>query len=286
MARMGDDPIAQYGALFERDGARFVPTPLARGPWDERALHGGAASALLALGCETEDPGPAAFVARLTVDLLRPVPLAPLELRTRTTRPGRKVQWLAGALVDTDGREVATAVALRIRSDDVDTSGAAHPVCDAPPGPDDSGTDAFAEVPIAERAVGYWTANDLRIVRGSWTEPGPATAWIRLRCPVVAGVATSPFMRVAAAADFGSGVGNPVRFTHAAAINPEVTIHVHRHPVDEWVCLESTGWTDPHGVGLVETRLHDVRGAFGRAMQALLVEPADKRRPIGSVSTP
>ncbi len=28
-------------ALFERDGSRFVPTELARGPWTPGALHGG-----------------------------------------------------------------------------------------------------------------------------------------------------------------------------------------------------------------------------------------------------
>jgi hypothetical protein len=56
-----DDPIAQYGALFERDCERFVPTPLARGPWDPRALHGGAPSALLAWACEHHDPSPAGF---------------------------------------------------------------------------------------------------------------------------------------------------------------------------------------------------------------------------------
>ncbi len=80
-----------------------------------------------------------------------------------------------------------------------------------------------------------------------------------------------------AAADFGSGVGNPVRMTRAAAINPEVTIHVHRHPISEWVCLESGGWAQPHGVGLAETRLHDERGVIGRAVQSLLVEPAGDR---------
>ena len=105
--------------------------------------------------------------------------------------------------------------------------------------------------------VGYWNAHDVRIVVGNWTEPGPGTAWFRLRCPVVAGEALSPCSRAAAAADFGSGVGNPLRFTHATGINADVTISLHRHPIGEWVCLESGAWVNPHGVGLAETRLHD-----------------------------
>src|SRR4029079_16152980 len=32
-----EDPIQKFGALFERDGDRYVPTPLTRGPWDPRA---------------------------------------------------------------------------------------------------------------------------------------------------------------------------------------------------------------------------------------------------------
>jgi Thioesterase-like superfamily len=108
------DPVEQHGALFRRDGEGFAPTPLGRGPWDPHALHGGAPSALLAYLLSRHDPGPASFVARLTIELLRPVPLAPLQVAARTIRPGKKVQWLEGALLH-DGREVARATALRLR---------------------------------------------------------------------------------------------------------------------------------------------------------------------------
>jgi Thioesterase-like superfamily len=273
-AGMALSPIETYGALFERDGSRYVPTQLARGPWDPKALHGGAPSALFATVCEMYDPGPAAFVARLTVELMRPVPLEPLDLRVRTIRPGKKVQWLEAGLLDEDEREVAHATVLRIRSDDVDTSGSVHPIVDAPPGP---GSVVAHEFPFGEGAVGFWNVHDVRLVRGTWLEPGPAIAWFRLQCPVVAGEPISPIARVAAAADFGSGVSNPVRMTNAAAINPELTVHVHRHPEGEWVCLESSAWAQPHGVGMAETRLHDEVGVIGRSVQSLLVEPVSQR---------
>ena len=111
---MTEDPIERFGALFERDGDRYIPTQLTRGPWDPRAMHGGAPSALFAHVCETYDPGPAGFVARLTVELLRPVPLIPLTLRVRTIRPGRKVQWLEAVLLDADEREMARATRVAI----------------------------------------------------------------------------------------------------------------------------------------------------------------------------
>ena len=68
-------------------------------------------------------------------------------------------------------------------------------------------------------------------------------------------------------------------FTTASAINPEVTIHVHRHPEGEWVCLESGGWAEAHGVGLADTRLYDERGVLGRGLQSLLVTPMSAPRP-------
>jgi hypothetical protein len=272
---MGDvaDLIAQYGAMFERDGSRFVPTQLARGPWSPKALHGGAPSALFATVCEMHDPGPAAFVARLTIELMRPVPLAPLEMKVRTIRPGRKVQWIEAMLSDESGHEVARATVLRLRSDDVDTSGSVHPDVVAPPRPDDVENQKF---PFGAESIGFWNVHDVRLVRGNWMEPGPGIAWFRLNCPVIAGEPISPIARVAAAADFGSGVASPVRLTNAAAINPELTVHVHRHPATDWVCLESGGWAQPHGVGMADTMLHDERGVIGRGVQTLLVEPVAK----------
>jgi hypothetical protein len=271
------DPIAEHRALFVREGEHFLPTPLARGPWDPNALHGGAPAALFTHVCEQHDPGPATFLTRLTVELMRPVPVAPLTVTVRTMRPGKKVQWLESGLFDVDGREVAHATALRLHSEDVDVRGAIAPPVEMPPPVDADTAPAFP----FEGEVGYWTANDLRLVRGSWEKAGPAIAWIRLRCPVIEGEAVSPFMRVAAAADFGSGVGNPVRITNAVAINPELTIHLHRHPEGEWICLDSGGWAEPQGVGLAETRLFDVNGVIGRAAQALLVEPITRRPPPG-----
>ena len=271
---MSEDPIERYGALFERDGDRYIPTPLTRGPWDPRAMHGGAPSALFAHVCEQHDPGPADFLARITVELLRPVPLEPLTMRVRTIRPGRKVQWLEAALLDADEREMTRATVLRLRTTEVDTHGSVGLEAEPAKSRD---TGRAPERLMAPGDFGFWTANDVEIVDGNWTEPGPGSAWFRLRCAVVAGEPVSAASRATAAADFGSGVGNPLRFTHATGINADVTIALHRHPVGEWVCLESGAWANPHGIGMAETRLHDEDGPIGRAVQTMLVEPIEQR---------
>ena len=242
-------------------------------------MHGGAPSALFAHVCEQHDPGPAGFVARVTVELLRPVPLVPLTMRVRTIRPGRKVQWLEAALLDADEREMTRATVLRLRSDDVDTSGSVGIVADAPPPPDAGGAAAAFVRPGRRRLL----ERARRADRARATGPSPARASRGSGCAARSSRAKtlSPCSRAAAAADFGSGVGNPLRFTHATAINADVTIALHRHPVGEWVCLESGAWVNPHGVGLAETRLHDEqrRDRPGGADAARRVDRASGRAP-------
>jgi hypothetical protein len=261
-----DAAIATHRALFVVDGEEVVPTELARGPWDPNALHGGPTAALLARAVERHDPGPASFVARLSVELWRPVPLAPLRIAARTSRPGRNVQSLE-AVVLADGAEVARATALRMRVADLPEPPDAPPV--EPPAP----RRADLEPPFTGiDAVGYWCATDLQLVEGSWLEPGPGTAWLRLRCPVIEGEEPSSLQRVAAAADFGSGVGNPVRASKLGAINPDLTIHVHRDAVGEWIAMRSRAWAHGAGIGMADTELFDADGPIGRAVQSLLVQ--------------
>lgn len=256
-------------AVFVAEGSRLVPTELARGPWSPDAMHGGAPAAALARAVEQHDPGDASFVVRLTVDLLRPVPLEPLEVSVRTTRPGRKVQWVEATMRAGDV-EVARAHALRLRT--TDPLGLPLP------------PDAPLEIasPEASRAmdvklprapdVGFWSAMEFRIAEGSWLETGPATVWFRLRVPVIEGEPVSPLQRVAAAADFGNGVSTVLPRGEYLFINPDLSIHLHRHPVGEWVALEGESAAEDFGVGLAACRLHDERGLIGRSMQALLVD--------------
>ena len=255
-------------SLFEPDGARFVPTELARGPWSPDALHGGPVAALLArTAVAVEADGPMQ-PSRLTIELLRPVPLAPLTTKTRVLRPGRKVQLVETSL-HSAAHEVARLTMLRIRSEALALPAG---MGDAPihPGP-------AVAAPLRPGwegdVVAYSThATEHRAVRGSWTEPGPIVDWIRLRYPVLPGEPLSGVERVAAAADFGNGVSWVLPFDTWMFINPDLTIHLHRLPVGEWVCLEAVTLPGPDGIGLAESALHDERGRIGRALQSLLLE--------------
>ena len=77
-------------AFYEADGPDYVATPYTRGqrdlraapPWDNRFQHGGPPSALLARALE--EPG--SFLVRVTVSLLRPVPVG--RVRVEVERGG------------------------------------------------------------------------------------------------------------------------------------------------------------------------------------------------------
>jgi hypothetical protein len=260
-------------SIFVLDGEFVIPTDLSRGPWTPDAQHGGPPAALLGRAIERFDGGEEMVVVRLTVELLRPVPIAPLLLATRLSRPGKKVQLIeASLLVAETRREVARATGLRIRRGHVPLPEGTAPY-GAPPPPS---AGMVSRPPWASQITyeGFHSGGaELRFVRGNFEEPGPATAWIRLRVPLVAGEETSPLCRVAAAADFGNGISwllsrrDGYRF-----INPDLTIYLHRHPLGEWVGLESVTLPEPFGVGIAESRLYDERGPLGRSVQSLLIE--------------
>jgi hypothetical protein len=54
-------------------------------------------------------------------------------------------------------------------------------------------------------------------------------------------------------------------------INPELTVHLHRHPAGEWVLTDSVTRLNPAGVGLAESAMSDSSGPVGRAAQSLLI---------------
>jgi hypothetical protein len=259
-------------ALFEPDGGGWVPTGHARGPWNPEHLHGGPVAALLAREAEaTTTAGAGPFrVTRLTVELLRPVLLAHLEVTGALVRPGGRVQ-LVEVEATQDGQPVARARALRIRTKAVSLPGEALAKVPSPPPPGPE-RGLRASAPRSGGLGFHTTGADLRFVEGSFTEPGPSMVWIRLAVPVVVGEVPSPLQRVVGAADFGNGVGSPLPFDGYLFINPDLSVHLLRQAAGEWVGLEARVHVDGEGIGLAQSRLWDARGVLGRSLQSLLVD--------------
>jgi hypothetical protein len=257
-------------ALFVPDGDSLVPTELARGPWTPDALHGGPVAAVVTRATERAVPADDGLrLVRLTLELIRPVAAAPLSVTGHVSRPGRKVQ-LVETVVTQSGSEVARGRAVRIRVDDGTGALEATTPEDPAPPPPSEGTAATAEV--ATHRAFHADGVDIRWVTGRLDRPGPATAWFRLRVPVVAGEQPTPAQRAMAVADFGNGVSSELEFGSYLFINPDLTVYLLRDPVGEWVCLDARTRFGPPGTGLAESALWDERGRMGRALQSLFVE--------------
>jgi hypothetical protein len=258
-------------SIFVAAGEGFMPTDFARGPWTPAAQHGGAPAALLARAVERFDGGGAMVVARLTIELLRPVPIAPLSVRTRMVRPGKKVQLVEASLTAAD-TEVARCTGLRMRRAELPLSRRIAEI-EVPPGPMTGEPHLPAWDPMVSYTAFHRDGVEHRFVAGGFSELGPATDWIRLRVPLIAGEETSPLCRVAAAADFGNGISAALsRGDGYTFINPDLTIYLHRYPVSEWVCLQARTDVAPVGVGMAESLLFDERGSIGRSVQSLFID--------------
>lgn len=257
-------------AFFEPAGeGRFRATEHTRGPWDDRLQHAGPPTALLARALERCEPRPQAQIARVTFEIVRPIPIAAVATAARIVRPGRSVELLEGELLDEVGRELVRARAWRLRTGAIELTPAPAPAVDAPPGPEHGRSAPFLPTGAA---VGYHTATEWRFITGAFRELGPATVWVRPRVSLVAGEEVSPLSRVLIGADSGNGVSAALDFDRHRFVNVDLSVHVHRLPVGEWICLDARTRPEPNGIGLADTALWDERGPLGRSLQTLLVE--------------
>ena len=256
-------------AVFLRDGEQFVPTELARGPWDPDAQHGGAPAGLVARAVEAVPSAAPMQVARITMELLRPVPLTPLRLATEVVRPGKRVDLLE-TYVFSGATPVVRAMSLRIRTADVQVP---EGVDEAPPVPGPEEAETAVRPAGAYQGVSFSsTALDIRTAAGAFDRPGPTTAWFRLRQPLVDDEPPSPLVRVAAAADFGNGISWVLPFDRYVFINPDLTIHLHRLPRGEWICLDARTFLGGQGMATAESALYDTLGRVGRGVQSLILD--------------
>jgi hypothetical protein len=246
---------------------RFVSTPATAGPWSPGLQHAGPFSALLGRAFERHDPVPGMRVARVTVEILGPVPVAPLEISVRTVRPGRRISLLEAELAS-GGRTLVRATAWRIAASPAHLETFDH-VGAPPPVPDE--VRKLRAWPGAH-LDGYLSCLDWRQVEGDFGRPGPAAVWARSRIPLVAGAADSPLVRTLTLADSLSGVGAQLDFGKWLIINTDLTVALDRDPEGEWLFMRARVNTAPHGSALGEAELADASGTFGRGLQTLLVD--------------
>ena len=256
----GPDPHF-FRARSERT---YEATRWTRGPWSQTHQHAGPPSALL-IGQMEAGCGEPFRVVRCAIEILRPVPIGALSVRLELRRDGRSVKIAEGALVDERGAVCLRAEAMAIAASARDLP-ATDPVATEPP-PDASEPRPFPFFPPGDS---YARAMDVRFGRGDFGD-GDVMAWLRMRVALVEGRETTALERVLVAADSGSGVSQRLSLDEYTFVNADLTVALHRPLVGEWVGLAARTELDGRGVGLADTRIHDVRGPVGRGLQSLVV---------------
>jgi acyl-CoA thioesterase len=253
-------------AIYRVDGNRAVTSPDAAGPWDARMQHGSAPAALAVWAAEAIPAREPMRIGRVTIDLMRPVPVAPLSIETEILREGRKIQLCAIRLLS-DNVLVVGATVLKIKTQALKSP--SH-VTDLPaelPGPDQS----RAEQPDFSSSP-FVSGISLRAARGRFGVPGPGAIWYRVDRPLVEGATVSQAMRAVVAADFCNGTSAALDFRQWTFINADLTVSFAREPQGEWILVDAESWIGPDGAGLAMARLADERGYFGRTVQSLVIE--------------
>lgn len=255
--------------LFAPEGRALVAAAIARGPWDERMMHGGAPSALLARAVEHAEPGSDLAVTRLTIEFLGGVPVGAVEVEASVVRPGRRFQVVDATLTAGD-RAACLARAVRVRRADLPAAAAVAPGAPAPLPPPDAGE----PLPLFYEHTAelfYPDACEIRWVAGALGS-GAVAAWIRLRGELLPSEPPSALARVAAAADFANGLSWILPWREWLFVNTELSIHLAREPVGEWIGLDARTTSSAAGFGLSTATLHDVDGPVGVCAQSLFVE--------------
>jgi acyl-Coa thioesterase superfamily protein/acyl-CoA thioesterase superfamily protein len=253
-------------SFYVADGEQIRATELTRGPWDPDSQHAGPPAALLGRALERLPEGEDFQLARLTFEILGPVPIGAVDVEARLARPGRSVQLVEAELA-VDGRARMRVRGWRLRKSELELPAAA--IVAEPPPPPPAGASGGGFFPTGQEH-GYHTGMEARFLEGGFREPGPARVWLRMRYPLLAGERPTQLQRTLIAADIGNGISSSLPFERWVFINVDLTVQLERLPVGEWICVDAVTRPHPNGIGSSDSVLLDAEGRIGRALQTLI----------------
>ncbi len=254
-------------AFFTADGDTLLPEPHAKSWWSPDALHGRLLGGLLARALEREHHAEGLHFARLTVDLFRTCPFAPVHVTTERIRDGRRIR-VADAVVHGANGVVARASAVLLRRGE-------QPAGEVPATAD---WDAPPPEEIAPVRHGmpwnFWQFDGGNRPVTSWRDVAVRRAWLRDEADLVAGEALSPFVRVALAADTSSPMSHRSD-DDLEFINADYTLTLARLPLSDAIGFQATAHSSEDGVAVGHCTLYDTAGPIGYSMTTAL---ANSRR--------
>ncbi len=262
----GDGAVTELFESTEHTGSLWGPMQ-----------HGGPVAALLTRAMDRLDHVPGTRITRVTVDLLGPVPVAPVRVRAQVDRPGRRISLLSAVMeaAGPDGvrRPVARASAWRLATEPTDDVALRlDPEIVPPAEPDGRGVFGL-RLPDTWTIEGFVAALTWNVVDSGGAPDRPALAWLRMDHPLVAGERLTPLERIVAIADTVNGIGAQLDAAEFTYLNTDLTVLLHTPPADGgWVGLAAQNSVGPDGVGANSAVVYDASGPVGHVTQNVLVQ--------------
>jgi hypothetical protein len=239
-------------AFFHREGERFLPNDICRGPWDPNSLHGRVVAGLLAFEIDRLHGDPAFLPTRLTVDLYRMPRFAPVTVETRIARDGNRIRVVDADFLS-DGVSIGRASCVLLRQGENPEGRVWAPTDWDVPSPE--------SIPAPDRE-GRPTMWDTRPISGDFGALLQKRTWLRENRDLVAGEPLTPFIRAAVACDFTNPFANSGE-RGLEFVNADITLYLHRLPASEWLGFEVNTHHSHQGIAVAECTLYDVEGALG-----------------------
>jgi hypothetical protein len=242
----------------------FASTDGTRSNWDSEIQHGSPPLALLTKAVEELVADAPMRVGRLTLDILGAIPVAPVQVRAWTLRPGARISLVCAEMspVGADTRPVARVTAWVLATSD--TAAAAtdrHPPLverEAIPNPH-----PWVGLPGYLETVSW---------RAQFTPPGAAAeVWLSPLVPLVDTEPVTAIQRLAMVIDSANGAGAALDPLEYVFMNTDTTVHLHRMPTGTDFGLRARASIGPDGIGVTTAEVFDRQGFVGTSAQTLLV---------------
>ncbi len=261
-------PTASEAYFIPTGEGQYQPTIHIQGAWRDWEHHLAPVVGLMTHEIMRHEPRDDMQLSRITLEAYGVMPAMPSTIEVRTVRPGRTIELLE-ATMEIGGRVVVRAHAWRIQV--VDTSAVAGQEIEGLPHPDSlpewDGMHIWSG--------GFIDSLEFKEIEGHG--PGRGRAWLRTDKALAEGHEVSPIAAALALSDTANGIGPRQDPREWMFPNVEISIHIWRQPVGDWVGLDGQVAFGPTGAGLTSTWMHDTQGAFARIEQSLTVRPMPER---------
>ena len=246
---------------------RYEPTESTIGPWAPGIQHGGPPGALLMHALSTYPSDHGLEIARLTIEILGPVPIGTCEVTVERVRGGKRIELLR-AQYASGGKAFMTAHAWRTERVSGVAPRIAHPF-EVPPMPDKATEGYFQGIEYFP----YGDALEWRFAEGGFDHAGVATVWARPRIPLIEGREISGLESLILMIDSANGVSAELDIRKWSLVPVDLSVGIYRLPQGPWVGMSARSVIEPNGIGQTMSTAFDQQGALGHSMQTLFVRP-------------